>query len=418
MAVLAASISNYEEVAINFGFLIYPYDLAVIWLLFVGLTHARTSILASPRSIVFLALTISSTVVGVIVGISFGAPMSDIVRDARTVLYLLLVFYIFINLGYRENVIAGIEDGIVASAFAVALIFNYEFITKSDGGEYFRSARLALWILPAAVGLVLVGRPSKFSSIHRFISSSKTRRFCFVAMITFTILLSQTRGLYVYLVALTAVAVILSSEKKPFSQFIQALCIGSVALGIIYVFSPSLWQLIADRASTIFGLSNDLGTLTRIRETEKQAAELEGRWLTGIGFGVRVEGMDVDGTWQLGLFSHNSFLYWVLRVGLVNSVLLAVSMWAIVLGSWDSCKGGPHRAKATFAVAVLILYWFLEGFSAGLSYTPKCIYIAIMSGYALHVSGRERRIWISDRSSTRSPGAAVGSALGTSNLKT
>jgi hypothetical protein len=134
---------------------------------------------------------------------------------------------------------------------------------------------------------------------------------------------------------------------------------------------------------TVEELDDDSSYGARVQEYEGQMNQFRERPFFGHGAGYRFWVMGQDG-FELGTFAHNSWAFYLMKFGLVGTIIIMGPCLLLMLMSLGRRYADPmlemHRR---YLIACVPIYILIDSMSGGLAYAPKTALTGFLLTYCL-----------------------------------
>ncbi|MCX5701465.1 MAG: O-antigen ligase family protein [Candidatus Omnitrophica bacterium] len=392
-------ITSWRELKIPFsGFLINPYDLVFITLIFsfylrsmIDKTYFRVKI----KNLFFLlVITLFYAIVSGFLGARNGNKLVDILRDFRIFFFFLSMVYIstFFFKSMRDIVLFGkvlIAIGILISIeqFGYFLVhLNVAHVSET------RNITIQAQIIPFSLAYLYCFRNSfKFSILNKF-------WFLVVFLYLFAISISFTRSIYVQTL-LTLFSVIVMSSKTPVSSILKMIASLTFFVIVSGSISKFLWQAdinqgAIQRLSLFFAGSKDVAVQYRLSEFSYAFKMFLSHPIFGTGLGSRIIFLKPKSQeMEVALFLHNSFLWFLVKSGVVGTLLILWFYLKSFINIFKIISRDVFFKKyRAFYLSSMLPFVLINSFSGNLSYAPFLIFLGVMIGQSMSVYYLEKKV--------------------------
>lgn len=371
------------------GFTVSPFDfLILIFFFFFFLTKAIQKNQGTRSGSVFIQGKIIKGVLfaGILYLIGFPIlnntdyPLPDIIRDWRVVLYLILTPWVVKEAFSSKKDFELFRTFLLISGIAVSISFIIlVFESYSMAIDPLRVSNLGFWVVPfSLVSLMMFNKESEppFKKILYWVT---------IVILLSAVVLSLNRGQYLQLVCSLILLGFLGQMER---RKITSVFIVLIALSLIVIALANFTAYgyhIKTRLQTVSRIATDVSIASRIEELNMQMAAFWESPAFGKGPGFRSLTTSPNvWVWEESLFAHNSFAYYLMKFGIIGSVLILLNPVLILVAILSLKVRGEFliKHKRLFLITYLA-YLCFDFFSAAWSFAPKSLFSGILLGYGL-----------------------------------
>jgi O-antigen ligase len=305
---------------------------------------------------------------------------SDVARDWRVVVYLVAVPLLMQSIVSTRADLDRFQICLRLAALFVVfrfLISFFEFRTSTF--EAFRSATLGIWMLPFSIISVLLFEYRLKDPMMRVLN------WVLVFASVLVVVLSLNRSQYLQLAA--SVLLIYAFGYLRRSASIKAFFF---LMAIILLLIPLLSYIgynkyFVERVSTFRGFQNEVSVGSRIEEANKQLEMFYESKILGKGPGYKSLVTGPTG-WEESVFAHNSIVYYLVKFGIVGSLLILLSPVLIIISIFRAKISDSFLvAHKRFFLMAYLPYLAIDTFSAAWSFSQKALFSGMLLGYVCSI---------------------------------
>ncbi|WP_066634100.1 O-antigen ligase family protein [Bordetella sp. H567] len=374
----ALALSNEALVIGVGGFKLSIFDLlfvAILAVKLVRLTDPAAYSLPSARITLLMALNLLAWVYLVYMAPPpQGVEVGDMARDMRIVAYFLLTPYLCYKdidgpAAYRK-----LQWTIVASGLTVAALMITKVAIGFSTVEPVRDVTLGIWVIPMSITSILY---------FREVLGLKSRTAYFLTMFLFMALVfSLNRSQYLQLGVTVGIAVVLGGKVGALRR-VSFIFAPAIIGGLLVFYAIGYLDVLESRVLTVEALDDDSSYGARVQEYDGQMDQFRERPMFGHGAGYRYWVMGENG-FELGTFAHNSWAFYLMKFGLIGSIVIMGPPLLLMLLSLSRRNGNAgvdmHRR---YLIACVPIYIFIDSLSGGLAYAPKTALTGFLLTYCL-----------------------------------
>ncbi|CAM3518392.1 O-antigen ligase domain-containing protein [Bordetella sputigena] len=303
-----------------------------------------------------------------------GIELSDTLRDMRIVVYFLITPYLCYKDIDGPRAYRKLQWAIVAAGMAVAAQMIVKVAIGFSTVDPVRDVNLGIWGIPMAITSILY---------FREVLGLKSRTAYFMIMFMFMALVfSLNRSQYLQLAITVGIAVVLGGKVGAFKR-VTMIFAPAIIAGLLVFYAIGYLDVLADRVLTVEALDDDSSYGARVQEYEGQMGQFREKPFFGHGAGYRFWVMGEDG-FELGTFAHNSWAFYLMKFGLVGTIVIMGPPLLLLLISLLRRNGNVgldmHRR---YLIACVPIYIFIDSLSGGLAYAPKTALTGFLLTYCL-----------------------------------
>ncbi|ANN78861.1 O-antigen ligase family protein [Bordetella flabilis] len=374
----ALALSNEALVIAVGGFKLSIFDLifvAILFVKFLRLADADAYSLPPPRITLLLGLNLLATGYLLIMAPPPpGIQPGDVARDLRIVFYFLATPYLCYKDIDSPEAYRKLQWAIVISGITVSTLMLAKQAVGFSTVDPVRDVNLGIWALPMSIVSILYFREAL---------GLKSRTAYVLMMYMFMALVfSLNRSQYLQLGVTVAIAVVLGGRvgamRKATMLFAPAIVGGLIVFAAI-----GYLDVLAQRVLTVEALDEDSSYGARVQEYEGQMTLFREKPVFGHGAGFRSWVMGEEG-FELSTFAHNSWAFYLMKFGIVGSVVIMGPCLLLLLMSLARRYSDPlldmHRR---YMIACAPIYILIDSMSGGLAYAPKTALTGFLLCYCL-----------------------------------
>jgi hypothetical protein len=193
---------------------------------------------------------------------------------------------------------------------------------------------------------------------------------------------SLNRSQYLQLAATVFIAVLLGARVGALRRA-TLLFAPAIVGGMLVFYAIGYLDVLEHRVLTVEELDDDSSYGARVQEYEGQMNQFRERPFFGHGAGYRFWVMGQDG-FELGTFAHNSWAFYLMKFGLVGTIIIMGPCLLLMLMSLGRRYADPmlemHRR---YLIACVPIYIVIDSMSGGLAYAPKTALTGFLLTYCL-----------------------------------
>lgn len=377
--VFTALALNDDRFIVGVGsFKLSPFDLLFVAMLGVkALRLAHPGAYALPRGALGVLLGIQAISVIYLLLVSAhhpGIETGDVARDLRIVFYFLCTPFLCYKDIDSPHAYAILQKYIVAASLAVATLMLLEQATGFSVANPLRNVRLGVWAIPMGVVSLLYFR--------RTLNVSGPKAYALTLYMVMALVFSLNRSQYLQLAISVVIAVLLAGNADIRRRAIMIFAPAAVA-GVLIFASIGYLDVLAQRIFSVERLDEDSSYGARVQEMEGQMQFFAESPVFGKGAGFRSWVMGENG-FELSTFAHNSWAFYLMKFGVVGTIMIMLPPLLILLFSLFRRYAHPglemHRR---YLLATAPIYIFIDSMSGGLAYAPKTAFTGFLLCYCL-----------------------------------
>lgn len=377
--VFTALALNDDRFIVGVGsFKLSPFDLLFVAMLGVkALRLADPGAYALPRGALGMLLGIQAISVIYLLLVSAhhpGIETGDVARDLRIVFYFLCTPFLCYKDIDSPHAYAILQKYIVAASLAVATLMLLEQATGFSVANPLRNVRLGVWAIPMGVVSLLYFR--------RTLNVSGPKAYALTLYMVMALVFSLNRSQYLQLAISVVIAVLLAGNADIRRRAIMIFAPAAVA-GVLIFASIGYLDVLAQRIFSVERLDEDSSYGARVQEMEGQMQFFAESPVFGKGAGFRSWVMGENG-FELSTFAHNSWAFYLMKFGVVGTIMIMLPPLLILLFSLFRRYAHPglemHRR---YLLATAPIYIFIDSMSGGLAYAPKTAFTGFLLCYCL-----------------------------------
>jgi hypothetical protein len=240
--------------------------------------------------------------------------------------------------------------------------------------EPVRDLNLGIWVLPMSIISLIYFREAL---------GLKQRTAYFLIMFMFMALVfSLNRSQYLQLGISMAIAVLLGGRvgamRNAFKIFAPA-----IIAGLLVFYAIGYLDVLSSRVLSVEALDDDSSYGARVQEYEGQMDLFREKPVFGHGPGFKSYVMGEDG-FELSTFSHNSWAFYLMKFGIVGTIIIMVPCLLIMLLSLGRRYSSPElEMHRRYLIACVPIYVLIDSMSGGLAYAPKTAFTGFLLCYCL-----------------------------------
>lgn len=377
--VFTALALNDDRFIVGVGsFKLSPFDLLFVAMLGVkALRLAHPGAYALPRGPLGVLLGIQAISVIYLLVVSAhhpGIETGDVARDLRIVFYFLCTPFLCYKDIDSPHAYAILQKYIVAACLAVATLMLLEQATGFSVANPLRNVRLGVWAIPMGVVSLLYFR--------RTLNVSGPKAYALTLYMVMALVFSLNRSQYLQLAISVIIAVLLAGNADIRRRAIMIFAPAAVA-GVLIFASIGYLDVLTQRIFSVERLDEDSSYGARVQEMEGQMQFFAESPVFGKGAGFRSWVMGENG-FELSTFAHNSWAFYLMKFGVVGTIMIMLPPLLILLFSLFRRYAHPglemHRR---YLLATAPIYIFIDSMSGGLAYAPKTAFTGFLLCYCL-----------------------------------
>ncbi|OAE51750.1 O-antigen ligase domain-containing protein [Achromobacter mucicolens] len=377
--VFTALALNDDRFIVGVGsFKLSPFDLLFVAMLGVkALRLAHPGAYALPRGALGVLLGIQAISVIYLLIVSAhhpGIETGDVARDLRIVFYFLCTPFLCYKDIDSPHAYAILQKYIVAASLAVATLMLLEQATGFSVANPLRNVRLGVWAIPMGVVSLLYFR--------RTLNVSGPKAYALTLYMVMALVFSLNRSQYLQLAISVVIAVLLAGNADIRRRAIMIFAPAAVA-GVLIFASIGYLDVLTQRIFSVERLDEDSSYGARVQEMEGQMQFFAESPVFGKGAGFRSWVMGENG-FELSTFAHNSWAFYLMKFGVVGTIMIMLPPLLILLFSLFRRYAHPglemHRR---YLLATAPIYIFIDSMSGGLAYAPKTAFTGFLLCYCL-----------------------------------
>ncbi|MGN6455022.1 MAG: O-antigen ligase family protein [Achromobacter mucicolens] len=377
--VFTALALNDDRFIVGVGsFKLSPFDLLFVAMLGVkALRLADPGAYALPRGALGVLLGIQAISVIYLLLVSAhhpGIETGDVARDLRSVFYFLCTPFLCYKDIDSPHAYAILQKYIVAASLAVATLMLLEQATGFSVANPLRNVRLGVWAIPMGVVSLLYFR--------RTLNVSGPKAYALTLYMVMALVFSLNRSQYLQLAISVVIAVLLAGNADIRRRAIMIFAPAAVA-GVLIFASIGYLDVLTQRIFSVERLDEDSSYGARVQEMEGQMQFFAESPVFGKGAGFRSWVMGENG-FELSTFAHNSWAFYLMKFGVVGTIMIMLPPLLILLFSLFRRYAHPglemHRR---YLLATAPIYIFIDSMSGGLAYAPKTAFTGFLLCYCL-----------------------------------
>ncbi|MEN5161203.1 O-antigen ligase family protein [Achromobacter spanius] len=377
--VFTALALNDDRFIVGVGsFKLSPFDLLFVAMLGVkALRLAHPGAYALPRGALGVLLGIQAISVIYLLLVSAhhpGIETGDVARDLRIVFYFLCTPFLCYKDIDSPHAYAILQKYIVAACLAVATLMLLEQATGFSVANPLRNVRLGVWAIPMGVVSLLYFR--------RTLNVSGPKAYALTLYMVMALVFSLNRSQYLQLAISVVIAVLLAGNADIRRRAIMIFAPAAVA-GVLIFASIGYLDVLTQRIFSVERLDEDSSYGARVQEMEGQMQYFAESPVFGKGAGFRSWVMGENG-FELSTFAHNSWAFYLMKFGVVGTIMIMLPPLLILLFSLFRRYAHPglemHRR---YLLATAPIYIFIDSMSGGLAYAPKTAFTGFLLCYCL-----------------------------------
>lgn len=311
-----------------------------------------------------------------------GPAPGDVFRDFRTLFYFLTVpFLCYRDISTHANYMT-IHKFLIWSGVGVAAYAIGEQVFLFSIANPVRNLRIGIWVIPFAVVSLLYFQEQLGMTRRR---ANLMMLFMLVALV-FSLHRSQYLQLAVSVVLASLLGGRVNAMRKAVAAFVPAL----IGASLVFV-AIGYADVLIDRLMSINDLDNDSSYGARLQELEGQILMFHQAPLLGYGAGARSWVMGENG-FELSIFSHNSWMFYLVKFGLIGAFMIFLPSVLILLCSLLPRYRDPqHELHRRYLLSCLPIYLLIDPMSGGLAYAPKTAFVGFLLCYCLSLIHNAQR---------------------------
>ncbi len=377
--VFTALALNDDRFIVGVGsFKLSPFDLLFVAMLGVkALRLADPGAYALPRGALGVLLGIQAISVIYLLLVSAhhpGIETGDVARDLRIVFYFLCTPFLCYKDIDSPHAYAILQKYIVAASLAVATLMLLEQATGFSVANPLRNVRLGVWAIPMGVVSLLYFR--------RTLNVSGPKAYALTLYMVMALVFSLNRSQYLQLAISVVIAVLLAGNADIRRRAVMIFAPAAVA-GVLIFASIGYLDVLTQRIFSVERLDEDSSYGARVQEMEGQMQFFAESPVFGKGAGFRSWVMGENG-FELSTFAHNSWAFYLMKFGVVGTIMIMLPPLLILLFSLFRRYAHPglemHRR---YLLATAPIYIFIDSMSGGLAYAPKTAFTGFLLCYCL-----------------------------------
>jgi O-antigen ligase len=292
----------------------------------------------------------------------------------RIIVYFLLTPYLCYKDIDSPDAYRKLQWAIVLSGLTVSALMIIKVALGFSTVEPVRDVNLGIWAIPMSITSILY---------FRDMLGLKSRTAYFLIMFMFMALVfSLNRSQYLQLGITVGIAVVLGTKVGALRR-VTVIFAPAIIAGLLVFYAIGYLDVLADRVLTVEALDDDSSYGARVQEYEGQMDQFREEPLFGHGAGFRFWVMGEDG-FELGTFAHNSWAFYLMKFGLVGTVVIMGPPLLLLLLSLGRRYGDPRlEMHRRYLIACVPVYIFIDSLSGGLAYAPKTALTGFLLTYCL-----------------------------------
>jgi O-antigen ligase len=360
------------------SFKLSPFDVLFVAMLAVkALRLAEPSAYALPRGVLGMLLAFQAMSVTYLLLVSVDHPgieTGDVARDLRIVFYFLCTPFLCYKDIDSPAAYAVLQKYIVAACLAVATLMLLEQAQGFSVANPLRNVRLGVWAIPMGVVSLLYFR--------RTLNVTGPKAYALTVYMVMALVFSLNRSQYLQLAISVLIAVMLAGSSDIRRRAVLIFAPAAVA-GMLIFASIGYLDVLTNRIFSVEKLDEDSSYGARIQEMEGQMDFFAESPVFGKGAGFRSWVMGENG-FELSTFAHNSWAFYLMKFGVVGTIMIMLPPLLILLLSLLRRYAHPglemHRR---YLLATAPIYIFIDSLSGGLAYAPKTAFTGFLLCYCL-----------------------------------
>lgn len=375
----ALALSNENLTLAVGGFKLSAFDVVFVAIVIVKcLRLADPAAYTLPPARVTLLMSLNVLATGYLLAMSAspapGILGGDVARDLRIVFYFLATPYLCYKDIDSPAAYRSLQWTIVASGVAVSVQMLAQQIIGFSLVEPVRDPNLGIWALPMAVVSILYFREQ--------LRLQPRTAYLLIMFLVMALVFSLNRSQYLQLAITLALAVLLGGGtgilRRVFLMFAPAILAGLVVFHAI-----GYLDVLSQRVLTVEALDEDSSYGARVQEYEGQMKLFREKPIFGHGAGLRSWVMGEEG-FELSTFSHNSWSFYLMKFGIVGTVVIMGPCLLLLLMSLGRRYGDQAlETHRRYLLACVPVYVLIDSMSAGLAYAPKTAFTGFLLCYCL-----------------------------------
>ncbi|WZB76658.1 O-antigen ligase family protein [Achromobacter insuavis] len=348
------------------SFKLSPFDVLFVAILVVkALRLADPAAYALPRGTLGMLLGLQVLTVIYLLLVSLhhpGIETGDVARDLRIVFYFLSVPFLCYKDIDSPAAYALLQKYIVAACLAVATLMLLEQLQGFSVANPLRNVRLGVWAIPFGVVSLLYFRKT--------LNVSGPKAYALTVYMLLALVFSLNRSQYLQLMVSVLLAVMLAAGSDVRRRVVMIFAPAAVA-GILVFASIGYLDVLTNRVFSVERLDEDSSYGARIQEMQGQMDSFAESPVFGKGAGFRSWVMGENG-FELSTFAHNSWAFYLMKFGIVGTVMIMLPPLLILLLSLFRRYAHPglelHRR---YLLATAPIYIFIDSLSGAWRTPPR-----------------------------------------------
>ncbi|WP_420223210.1 O-antigen ligase family protein [Pigmentiphaga litoralis] len=375
-----ALVMNNDALFLKIGsFNLSPWDaifLAIVAVKFARLAEPTAYALPSARIGFLLALQLIALLFVVMMQFRHTNTIEtgDAVRDFRVLIYFLSIpFLCYKDLQSHDNYMT-LQRFFIWSGMAVAAWIAVEQLFVFSASNPVRNLRIGVWVIPFSIVSVLY--------FQEQLGIKKRTAYMMTLFMLAALVFSLNRSQYLQLGVAIGIAALLGGRvgamRKSIVYFVPAL-IGVLAL----FYAIGYADVLIDRIISVNDLESDSSYGARIQELEGQVQLYQQAPILGQGAGFKSWVMGENG-FELSTFAHNSWMFYLMKFGIVGTVLVFLpAVFVLLMSMLPSYRDAQLELHRRYILATVPIYLIVDPLSGGLAYAPKTAFVGVLLTYCL-----------------------------------
>ena len=360
------------------SFKLSPFDVIFVAILVVkAMRLADPAAYALPRGALGLLLGIQALSVAYLLLVSIDHPgieTGDVARDLRIVFYFLTTPFLCYKDIDTPHAYAVLQKYIIAACLTVATLMLLQQLQGFSIANPVRNVRLGVWAIPLGVVSLLYFR--------RTLRISGPKAYALTLYMLLALVFSLNRSQYLQLAVSVLLAMMLASGSEVRRRVVLIFAPAAVA-GVLVFASIGYLDVLTNRIFSVERLDEDSSYGARVQEMQGQMDFFAQSPVFGKGAGFRSWVMGENG-FELSTFAHNSWAFYLMKFGLVGTIMIMLPPLLILLLTLFRRYAHPglelHRR---YLLATAPIYIFIDSMSGGLAYAPKTAFTGFLLCYCL-----------------------------------
>ena len=355
------------------SFKLSPFDVIFVAILVVkAMRLADPAAYALPRGALGLLLGIQALSVAYLLLVSIDHPgieTGDVARDLRIVFYFLTTPFLCYKDIDTPHAYAVLQKYIIAACLTVATLMLLQQLQGFSIANPVRNVRLGVWAIPLGVVSLLYFR--------RTLRISGPKAYALTLYMLLALVFSLNRSQYLQLAVSVLLAMMLASGSEVRRRVVLIFAPAAVA-GVLVFASIGYLDVLTNRIFSVERLDEDSSYGARVQEMQGQMDFFAQSPVFGKGAGFRSWVMGENG-FELSTFAHNSWAFYLMKFGLVGTIMIMLPPLLILLLTLFRRYAHPglelHRR---YLLATAPIYIFIDSMSGGLAYAPKTAFTGFL----------------------------------------